>query len=137
MEIIAISTQPPYDRALDSLAPSASRSFFRRRVAAETAVLFVTPVYDRSVRVVSKNAIDIGAHPYGGNVWVGTPGGIVCVAPEAIGGLGGDHHLRRSPRLLDVPVLRRPDGSTASHPGSDGPSCPPGYCRMIEIRSSE
>lgn len=96
---------------------------FRNAVAAMDAFLFVTPEYNRSVTPLMKNALDIASRPSGQNRWQGKPGGIVSVAPGAIGGFGSNQHLRQSMSFLDVFMLQQPEayiGNAAALFGEDG-----------------
>jgi chromate reductase len=78
-------------------------------VRAASAVLFVTPEYNRSVPAALKNAIDVGSRPYGKSVWDAKPGAVVSVSPGAIGGFGANHHLRQSLVFLNVPTMQQPE----------------------------
>lgn len=108
LEIVEIGDLPHYNQDLDQ-APLASWVAFRGRVNAASAVLFVTPEYNRSVPGVLKNAIDIGSRPYGHSVWSGKPGAVISVSPGAIGGFGANHHLRQSLVFLNVPTMPQPE----------------------------
>ena len=108
LEIVPIGDLPLYNEELDA-APPESWRVFRERVARASAVLFVTPEYNRSVPGVLKNAIDVGSRPYGHSVWSGKPAAVVSASPGAIGGFGANHHLRQSLVFLDMPVLQQPE----------------------------
>jgi len=110
LDIIEIGDLPHYNQDLDEdTAPPAAWTVFREKVAPYTAVLFVTPEYNRSVPGVLKNALDVGSRPYGHSVWSGKPGAVVSVSPGAISGFGANHHLRQSLVFLDVPTLQQPE----------------------------
>lgn len=98
----------PYNQDLDA-TPPASWVAFRDKVKAADAVLFVTPEYNRSVPGVLKNAIDIGARPYGQSVWSKKPTAVITASPGAIGGFGANHHLRQSLVFLDMPTMQQPE----------------------------
>ena len=109
-EIVEIGQLPLYNQDFDDNGnPPAQWLEFRQRVKVYDAVLFVTPEYNRSVPAPLKNAIDVGSRPYGKSVWDGKPGGIVSVAPGAIGGFGANHHLRQSLTFLNIAVLQQPE----------------------------
>lgn len=96
---------------------------FRNAVSGMDAFLFVTPEYNRSVTPLMKNALDIASRPFGQNRWQGKPGGIVSVAPGAIGGFGSNQHLRQSMSFLNVFMLQQPEayiGNAASLFDEDG-----------------
>jgi chromate reductase len=108
LDIIEIGQLPLYNED-DELAPPASWLAFREAVRAASAVLFVTPEYNRSVPAALKNAIDVGSRPYGKSVWDAKPGAVVSVSPGAIGGFGANHHLRQSLVFLNVPTMQQPE----------------------------
>jgi chromate reductase, NAD(P)H dehydrogenase (quinone) len=81
----------------------------RERIKAATAVLFVTPEYNRSVPAALKNALDVGSRPYGMNAWSRKPGAVVSASPGAIGGFGANHPLRQSLVFLNVPAMPQPE----------------------------
>jgi chromate reductase len=82
---------------------------FRRRIRGSSAVLFVTPEYNRSVPAALKNALGIGSRPYVQSVWNGLPGAVVSASPGAIGGFGANHHLRQSLVFLNIPAMPQPE----------------------------
>jgi len=108
-EIVEIGQLPWYNQDDDSEAPPSAWAAFRDSVRPMSAVLFVTPEYNRSVPGVLKNAIDVGSRPYGKSVWQSKPAAIVSVSPGAIGGFGSNHHLRQSLVFLDMPCLQQPE----------------------------
>ncbi len=109
MDIVEIGGLPLYNPDLDDDTPPDSWVNFRRAVARNGAVLFVTPEYNRSVPGNLKNAIDVGSRPYGKSVWAGKPAGVVSVSPGLIGAFGANHHLRQSLVFLDMPVMQQPE----------------------------
>ena len=109
MNPVEIGELPLYNQDLDTDSPPAPWAAFRQQIAANDALLFVTPEYNRSVPGVLKNALDVGSRPYGKSVWGGKPAAIISVSPGAIGGFGANHHLRQSMVFLDVPVLQLPE----------------------------
>lgn len=108
LEIIAIGDLPLYNQDCDTNPPAAWISF-RERIKAADAVLFATPEYNRSVPAPLKNALDVGSRPYGQSVWNGKPGAVISASPSAIGGFGGNHHLRQSLVFLNVPAMQQPE----------------------------
>src|SRR6266436_5460750 len=64
LDIVEVGQLPLYNEDLETAAPPASWTAFRRVKAAD-AVLFVTPEYNRSVPAVLKNALGVGSRPYG------------------------------------------------------------------------
>jgi chromate reductase len=108
-EILPIGQLPLYDEDLETAEPPAPWRAFRDRVRRASAVLFVTPEYNRGVPAPLKNAVDVGSRPYGSSVWAGKPAAVVSVSPGVIGGFGANHHLRQSLVFLDMPVLQQPE----------------------------
>jgi chromate reductase, NAD(P)H dehydrogenase (quinone) len=62
-------------------APPADWVKFREMLQASSAVLFVTPEYNRAISGVLKNAIDVGSRPYGKSSFNGKPTGIISNSP--------------------------------------------------------
>ena len=108
LETVEIRDLPLYDQDLEA-APPESWLRFRARIKAADAVLFVTPEYNRSVPGALKNALDVGARPYGQSAWDGKPGAVVSVSPGALGAFGANHHLRQSLVFLNVPAMQQPE----------------------------
>lgn len=108
LNIVEIGELPLFNQDLEP-TPPAPWVTFREEILRADGVLFVTPEYNRSVPGVLKNAIDVGSRPYGKSVWNGKPGGIISVAPGALGAFGANHHLRQSLVFLNVPALQQPE----------------------------
>ena len=106
--IIGIGDLPLYNQDLDDTPPE-PWEILRRSVRSASAVLFVTPEYNRSVPGVLKNAIDIASRPYGQNVFDGKPAAIVSQTPGTMGGFGANHALRQSLVFLNMPTLPQPE----------------------------
>jgi hypothetical protein len=73
LSIIEIGQLPLYNQDREETPPPEWIQL-RERFKAATAVLFVTPEYNRSVPSALNNALDVGSRPYGMNVWSGKPG---------------------------------------------------------------
>jgi chromate reductase, NAD(P)H dehydrogenase (quinone) len=108
LDIVEIGQLSLYNEDDEHSSP-ASWSAFRQTVRAASAVLFVTPEYNRSVPAALKNAIDVGSRPYGESVWDAKPGAVVSVSPGSIGGFGANHHLRQSLVFLNAPTMQQPE----------------------------
>jgi chromate reductase len=113
LDQVPIGELPHYNQDDDASPPKAWVEF-RQRVAAASAVLFVTPEYNRSVPGTLKNALDVGSRPYGKSVWNAKPGAVISVSPGGIGGFGANHHLRQSLVFLNVPVMQQPEAYIGS-----------------------
>ena len=105
---VEIGDLPLYNPDLEAAVP-APWARFRQAVEETTAVLFVTPEYNRSIPGALKNALDVGSRPYGHSVWRGKPAAIVSVSPGAIGAFGANHHLRQPLVFLNMPVMQQPE----------------------------
>jgi chromate reductase len=122
-EIVEIGSLPFYNEDLDHENPPKEWVDFRSRLQGAAGVLFVTPEYNRSVRGVLKNAIDVGSRPYGKSVFDKKPAAVVSVSPGAMGGFGANHHLRQSLVFLNMPTLQQPEayvGGVAKSFEADG-----------------
>jgi chromate reductase len=104
-----IGNLPLYNQDLETDRPPTEWLQFRDRVRRGTAVLFVTPEYNRSVSGVLKNAIDVGSRPMQTSAWKGKPAGVVSVSPGALAGFGANHHLRQMLVFLDMPAMQQPE----------------------------
>ncbi|WP_297697181.1 NAD(P)H-dependent oxidoreductase [Phenylobacterium sp.] len=108
-QVVEIGDLAHYDQDLETDAPPAAWTRFRRDVAAADAVLFVTPEYNRSIPGVVKNAIDVGSRPWGQAVWTDKPTAIVSTSIGALGGFGANHHLRQALSFFAAPILCQPE----------------------------
>jgi chromate reductase len=108
LSIVEIGDLALYNPDLEE-SPPPSWVSFREQVRRASALLFVTPEYNRSLPGALKNALDVGSRPYGQSVWSGKPGAVVSVSPGALGAFGANHHLRQSLVFLDVPTLQQPE----------------------------
>lgn len=106
--IVGIGDLPLYNQDLDG-SPPAPWELLRQSIRSASAVLFVTPEYNRSVPGVLKNAVDIASRPYGHNVFDSKPAAIVSQSPGALGGFGANHALRQSLVFLNMPTLQQPE----------------------------
>ena len=105
---VNIGDLPLYNQDSDANPPP-SVVRFKGEIAAARGLLFVTPVYNRSLPGVLKNAIDQGSRPYGQSVWAGKPAGVLGVSVGAIGTAMAQQHLRNILAYLDVPTLGQPE----------------------------
>lgn len=105
---IEIGDLPLYNQDDDS-AQAGSVKRLKADISAASALLFVTPEYNRSFPGVLKNAIDHASRPYGQSVWKGKPAGVIGVSVGAIGTAMAQQHLRNVLAYLDVPTLGQPE----------------------------
>jgi chromate reductase, NAD(P)H dehydrogenase (quinone) len=89
--------------------PPADWLAFRDKIQKSSAVLFVTPEYNRSVPGVLKNAIDVASRPYGKSSFLGKPIGIVGNSPGPLGGISAVKHLQNILPGISGPILGQPE----------------------------
>jgi chromate reductase len=109
LSIVEIGDLPLYNPDLDGDTTPESWVRFRGEVAKSSAVLFVTPEYNRTIPGALKNALDVGSRPYGQSVWSSKPAAIISVSPGMLGAFGANHHLRQPLVFLNMPVLQQPE----------------------------
>ncbi|HJR14446.1 MAG TPA: NADPH-dependent FMN reductase [Rhodanobacteraceae bacterium] len=105
---IRIDDQPLYNQDFDNDYPPVSKRL-KQEINACSAVLFVTPEYNRSVPGVLKNAIDIASRPYGHSAFAGKPGAVIGTSAGAMSTALAQQHLRNICVFLDVPLLQQPE----------------------------
>ena len=102
---VRIDDLPLYDQDADASAPAPAVARLRAEIKAASAVLFVTPEYNRSMPGVLKNAIDQASRPWGQSVWAGKPAAVAGVSVGAIGTALAQQHLRNVLAYLGMPTL--------------------------------
>jgi len=107
-DYVEIGDLPLYDQDFDGDYP-AEGTRLKQQVRNATAVLFVTPEYNRSVPGVLKNAIDIGSRPYGDSAFAGKPAAVAGASIGSIGSALAQQHLRNILAYLDMHVLGQPE----------------------------
>lgn len=105
---LQIDNLPLYNQDSDENSPQEYVDF-RNEVAAQDAIIFVTPEHNRSVPAALKNALDVASRPYGDNKWGGKPALVASQSPGVISGFGANHHLRQMLTFLDVPTVQQPE----------------------------
>ena len=105
---LQIDNLPLYNQDSDENSPQEYVDF-RDKVAAQDAIIFVTPEHNRSVPAALKNALDVASRPYGDNKWGGKPALVASQSPGVISGFGANHHLRQMLTFLDVPTVQQPE----------------------------
>ncbi|MBP6058628.1 MAG: NAD(P)H-dependent oxidoreductase [Nitrosomonas sp.] len=105
---VQIGDLPLYNQD-DDTDPAEVVKRLKADIVASHGLLFVTPEYNRSIPGVLKNALDHVSRPYGQNVWVGKPAGILGVSVGANGTAMAQQHLRNVLAYLDVPTLGQPE----------------------------
>jgi len=125
---IPIGGLPLYNRDLDGDFPPEARDF-KRLIAEQDALLFITPEYNRSIPGALKNAIDWASRPYGENVIARKATAVVGASPGQIGTAVGQQHLRSILSFLQAPQMNAPEAYIWMRPGlieEDGTVTDPG-----------
>lgn len=108
--LVEIGDLPLYNEDLDDGGkPPAAWLRFRAAIERASAVLFVTPEYNRSIPGCLKNALDVGSRPEGKNLFQGLPAAVASVTPYQLGAFGANHALRQTFVFLDMPALQQPE----------------------------
>ena len=108
MESFDISQLPFFSQDLEEDLPSIVRDF-KTKIEASSAILFITPEYNRSFPGVIKNAIDWGSRPYGKNSWNKKTAGLIGASIGSIGTFGAQNHLRQVLNCLDLQIMNQPE----------------------------
>jgi len=90
---IPIGNLPLYSPDFDSDYP-AEATALKEAIAASSAVLFVTPEYNRSIPGALKNAIDWASRPWGENSFDHIPAAVIGASIGQIGTAMGQQSLR-------------------------------------------
>jgi chromate reductase len=89
--------------------PPADWLAFREKIQKSSAVLFVTPEFNRSIPGVLKNAIDVASRPSGKSSFLGKPIGIISNSPGPLGGVSAAKHLQNILPGISGPILGQPE----------------------------
>ncbi|HEY8282286.1 MAG TPA: NADPH-dependent FMN reductase, partial [Leifsonia sp.] len=90
---------------------------FKATIAAQDALLFVTPEYNRSIPGTLKNAIDWASRPYGENVIARKATAVIGASPGMIGTAVAQQHLRSILSFLQAPQMNAPEAYIRMTPG--------------------
>ncbi len=113
---VEIGDLPLYNQD-DDADQAAPVKRLKAEIKAASALLFVTPEYNRSIPGVLKNALDNASRPYGQSAWAGKPAGVLGISVGVIGTALAQQHLRNILAYLDVPVLGQPEAFIHAHAG--------------------
>ena len=114
---VRIDDLPLYDQDADASAPAPAVARLRAEIKAASAVLFVTPEYNRSMPGVLKNVIDWGSRPYGQNVWAGKPAAVAGTSPGHVATAVCQSHLRSILTMLGMVLASQPEVYIVDRPG--------------------
>lgn len=109
MTLVQIGDMPHYNEDLETDNPPESWTRFRREMAAQDGVLFVSPEYNRSLPSALKNAIDVGSRPWGESVWEGKAGAVATQSPGGLGGALSNHAIRQATVYLGLSLMTQPE----------------------------
>ncbi len=113
---IAIGELPLYNRDLDGSFPDVALDY-KASIAAQDALLFVTPEYNRSIPGALKNAIDWASRPYGENVIARKATAVIGASSGAIGTAVAQQQLRSVLSFLQAPQMNAPEAYIQMKPG--------------------
>ena len=108
LEIVTLHDISFFNQDLEA-NPPADWTAFRDKIKASSAVLFVTPEYNRSISGVLKNAIDVASRPYGKSSFQTKPTGLIGNSPGAQGGVSAVKHLQQILPGITGPILQQPE----------------------------
>ncbi len=107
-KFLEIGNLPLYNQDDDAQqAPNVKQ--LKAEIRSASALLFVTPEYNRSIPGVLKNAIDHASRPYGDNAWADKPAGVIGVSIGAPGTSMAQQHLRNVLAYVDVHTMAQPE----------------------------
>jgi chromate reductase len=105
---VEIGDLPLYDEDLWQEPPPGVLRM-KREVEAASAVLFVTPEYNRYFTPAIKNAIDWGTRPWGKNSWDAKPAAIIGTSPGAIGTAAAQSALKGLVVVCGMVLMGQPE----------------------------
>jgi chromate reductase, NAD(P)H dehydrogenase (quinone) len=108
LDVVTLHGLSFFNQDLEATPPADWLSF-REKIQKSSAVLFVTPEYNRSIPGVLKNAIDVASRPYGKSSFLGKPIGIVSNSPGPLGGVSAAKHLQNILPGISGPILGQPE----------------------------
>jgi chromate reductase len=113
---IPIGDLPLYNRDFDGSFPQVALDF-KATIAAQEALLFVTPEYNRGIPGALKNAIDWASRPYNQNVIARKATAVIGASPGAIGTAVAQQQLRSVLSFLNAPQMNTPEAYIQLTPG--------------------
>ena len=113
---IPIGNLPLYSPDFDSAYP-AEATALKETIAASSAVLFVTPEYNRSIPGALKNAIDWASRPWGQNSFNHLPAAVIGASPGQIGTALAQQSLRGVLSFCNARQMTAPEAYITLAPG--------------------
>lgn len=114
---IPIGNLPLYSPDFDSDYP-AEATALKEAIAASSAVLFVTPEYNRSIPGALKNAIDWASRPWGQNSFNHVPAAVIGASPGQIGTALAQQSLRGVLSFCNARQMTAPEAYLRLAPGA-------------------
>ena len=108
IEEIKISELCIYNQDLDENPPKEWLNF-KETLNKYSAIIFITPEYNRSIPAIIKNAVDIGSRPYLSNSWENKVAAVISVSPGGLGGVLCSNHLKQVLSYLNMEVINYPE----------------------------
>lgn len=113
---IPIGNLPLYSPDSDADYPAEPRAL-KEALAASSAVLFVTPEYNRSIPGALKNAIDWASRPWGQNSFNHVPAAVIGASPGQIGTALAQQSLRGVLSFCNARQMTSPEAYITLRPG--------------------
>ena len=113
---IPIGDLPLYSPDFDADYPPGPRAL-KEAIAASSAVLFVTPEYNRSIPGALKNAIDWASRPWGENSFNHVPAAVIGASPGQIGTALAQQSLRGVLSFCNARQMTAPEAYIRLAPG--------------------
>ena len=114
---IPIGNLPLYSPDFDADYPAEPR-VLKEALAASSAVLFVTPEYNRSIPGALKNAIDWASRPWGQNSFNHVPAAVIGASPGQIGTALAQQSLRGVLSFCNARQMTSPEAYVRLAPGT-------------------
>ena len=113
---IPIGDLPLYSPDFDADYPPTARAL-KETIGRASAVLFVTPEYNRSIPGALKNAIDWASRPWGQNSFNHMPAAVIGASPGQIGTALAQQSLRGVLSFCNARQMTSPEAYISLRPG--------------------
>ena len=112
---IPIKDLPLYSQDYDEDYPPEGQAL-KDAIAAQDAVLFITPEYNRSIPGALKNALDWASRPWGQNSFDHMPAGVIGASPSGIGTAVAQQSLRGVLTFCNARQMTAPEAYISFNP---------------------
>ncbi|TKT74569.1 NADPH-dependent FMN reductase [Aquamicrobium sp. LC103] len=116
MTEISFRDLPLYSPDYDADYPQVALDF-KKAIARQDAILFVTPEYNRAIPGALKNAIDWASRPYGTNAFSRKASAVIGASIGAIGTAVAQQNLRSVLSFCNSPQMNAPEAYIHFTPG--------------------